>query len=97
MVKAYLKYTQERVLSALTGTKSNIKLVKIKNTEGKYLATACNEVVNLTNLKTGEIEFQIYDREAIHGEVSCIAASGNLLAIGYADGAILVFDLSEKN
>jgi hypothetical protein len=56
MVKAYLRYTQERVLGALSGNKSNIKLVKIKNTEGKYLATACNEVVNLTNIRTGEVE-----------------------------------------
>lgn len=57
MVKAYLRYTQDKVLGSLVGNKSNIKLVKIKNTEGKYLATACNEVVNLTNLKTGDVEF----------------------------------------
>jgi hypothetical protein len=57
MVKAYLRYTQDKVLGSLVGNKSNIKLVKIKNTEGKYLASACNEVVNLTNLKTGDVEF----------------------------------------
>lgn len=56
MVKAYLRYTQERVFGALVGQKSNIKLVKVKNTEGKFLATGCNEVVNLTNLRTGEVE-----------------------------------------
>jgi len=95
MVKAYLRYTQERVLGALAGNRSNIKLVKIKNTEGKYLATASNEVVNLTNMRTGEIEHQIYDREAVHGEVTCLAASNSLLAIGYSDGAVLVFDLGE--
>jgi hypothetical protein len=57
MVKAYLRYTQDKVLGSLVGNKSNIKLVKIKNTEGKYLASASNEVVNLTNLKTGDVEF----------------------------------------
>jgi len=57
MVKAYLRYTQERVLGSLVGNKSNIKLVKVKGTEGKFLATGSNEVVNLTNLRTGEVEF----------------------------------------
>ena len=85
------------MLGTLAGNKSNIKLVKIKNTEGKYLATACNEVVNLTNIRTGEVDYQIYDREAVHGEVTCLASSGTLLAIGYTDGAVLVFDLGEPN
>jgi hypothetical protein len=97
MVKAYLRYTQDKVLGSLVGNKSNIKLVKIKNTEGKYLASACNEVVNLTNMKTGDVEFQIYDKEAIHGEVTCLATADTLLAIGYQDGALLVFDLGEPN
>jgi len=57
MVKDYLRYTQERVLGSLVGNKSNIKLVKAKGTEGKFLATGSNEVVNLTNLRTGEVEF----------------------------------------
>ncbi len=57
MVKAYLRYTQDKVLGSLVGNKSNIKLVKIKNTEGKYLASASTEEVNLTNLKTGDVEF----------------------------------------
>jgi U3 small nucleolar RNA-associated protein 12 len=97
MVKAYLRYTQERVLGALVGNKSNIKLVKVKGTEGKFMATGCNEVVNLTNLRTGEVEYQIYDREAVHGEVTCLAASTTLLAVGYSDGAVLIFDLGELN
>jgi hypothetical protein len=65
MVKAYLRYIQQSVLSALVGTLAGVKLLKIGSTT--YLVTACNEVVNLTNLKTGEIEHQIYDKEALHG------------------------------
>ena len=61
------------------------------------MATACNEVVNLSNPRTGEIEYQIYDREAAHGEVTCLQSANTLLAIGYQDGSILVFDLSEDN
>lgn len=37
--------------------------------KGSYLASACNEVVNFTNIKTGEIDFKIYDEEALHGQV----------------------------
>lgn len=53
MVKAYLRYVQERVLGSFVGNKSNIRLVKIFDVQGKFLATANNEVVNLTNIRTG--------------------------------------------
>lgn len=54
MVKAYLRYVQQSVMSALVGTLTGVKLLKIGDVT--YLVTACNEVVNLTNLKTGEVE-----------------------------------------
>lgn len=83
------------MLGSFVGNKSNIKLVKIFEVPGKFLATASNEVVNFTNVRTGEVEYQIYDREAAHGEVTTMQTSQNLFAIGYADGSILVFDLAE--
>ena len=55
--------------------------------------TACNEVVNLSNVRTGEVLYQIYDREAIHGTVTSLAAQGTLLAIGYSNGTVLVYNL----
>lgn len=58
-----------------------------------YLATACNEVVNISNIKTGEIAYQIYDKEAIHGTVTALQSTNTLLAIGYSSGTILVYDL----
>ena len=39
---------------------------------GYFLVSACNEVVNFTNVKTGETSFKIYDKEAIHGHVTCL-------------------------
>ncbi len=33
----------------------------------------------------------------MHGEVTCLATADTLLAIGYQDGALLVFDLGEPN
>lgn len=59
-----------------------------------YAVSASNEVVNLTNTRTGEVDFQIYDREAIQGTVSCLAAEGTLLAIGYSSGTILIYNLA---
>ena len=54
MVKAYLRYVQQSVLSALVGNLSVVKILKFGGST--YLVTACNEVVSLSNLKTGEIE-----------------------------------------
>jgi hypothetical protein len=37
------------------------------NVKGTYVVSACNEVVNFSNIKTGEIEYKIYDKEATFG------------------------------
>ena len=71
-----------------------MQLVNNSN-EKQYLAvSASNEVVNLTNTRTGEVDFQIYDREAIQGTVTCLATEGTFLAIGYSSGTILVYNLA---
>ena len=59
-----------------------------------YFVSACNEVVNLSNVRTGEVDFKIYDREALYGAVTCIASVGSLLAIGYTNGTVLVYNLN---
>ena len=91
MVKAYLRYVQERVLSGLSGSQANIKVVQVG--EHTFLVTAANEVVNLTNVRTGEVTYQIYDREAMHGTVTCLATVGSFLAIGHSNGTVLVYNL----
>lgn len=55
MVKAYLRYVQEGVFSSLVGNLAGIKIIKIGKTS--YLVSACNEVVNLTNTRTGEVDY----------------------------------------
>ena len=97
MVKAYLRYVQERVFSGLSGAQANIKVVQMigaGNVKTYYAVSACNEVVNLTNIRTGEVIYQIYDREAIQGTVTCLAVAGQLLAIGYSSGTIMVYNLA---
>lgn len=71
-----------------------IKLIKAGKTS--YLVSACNEVVSFTNLKTGEVALQLYEKEAIHGQVSCVATSGDLVAVGYTSGTILVYQAEES-
>ena len=60
MVKAYLRYVQERVFSGLSGAQANIKVVQLidlGNVKTYYVVSACNEVVNLTNIRTGEVVY----------------------------------------
>ena len=97
MVKAYLKYVQQDVYGGLVGNQCRIVVCKVYDTNdeviGYFLVSACNEVVNFTNIKTGEIKFKIYDKEALHGYVTCLQASSDYIAIGYSTGTILVYSL----
>lgn len=92
MVKAYLKYVQQDVLGGLVGNKSNIITCTVVSDEGLvksvYLVSACNEVVNLTNMKTGEIVYKVYNKEAQHGFITCLAATNGMLAVGYSSGTV---------
>ena len=101
MVKAYLRYIQENVFGALTSNQANAIICKmlLLNLSSKainVLATACNEVVSLSNLQTGEVLFKLYEEEAGHGFVTCLAASSLLLAVGYSSGHVIVYNLESK-
>jgi hypothetical protein len=101
MVKAYLKYVQQDVYGGLVGSASNIVICKVFNESdelvGVFVVSACNEVVNFSNIKTGEIQFKIYDKEALHGYVTHLSVSSDLLAIGYSSGTILVYNLKSDD
>jgi hypothetical protein len=102
MVKAYLKYVQQDVYGGLVGNQSKIIVCKIYKASddslfGVFIVSACNEVVNFTNIKTGEVQFKIYDKEATHGYVTCLHASSDFIAIGYSSGTILVFNLRTED
>ena len=62
----------------------------------KALATACNEVVSVSNLQTGEVICQLYEEEAGHGFVTCLAASSMFLAVGYSSGTVVVYNLETE-
>ena len=58
-----------------------------------YIVSGCNEVVNFTDYRTGENAYKIYDKEAQYGFVTQLQVSGDLLAIGYSSGTIIVVEL----
>jgi U3 small nucleolar RNA-associated protein 12 len=95
MVKAYLRYVQENIFGAFTSSQSNAVMVKVLvNIKGeKLLVTACNEVVSLSNMRTGEVAFKLYEENAAHGYVTVLAASGFYLAVGYSSGTVVVYNL----
>lgn len=39
------------------------------------------------------MQFKVYDKEALHGYVTFLQASSDLIAIGYSTGTILVYNL----
>ena len=79
------------------GNQCRIVVCKIYNSNdevvGYFLVSACNEVVIFTNIKTGEIQYKIYDKEATYGYVTCLQATSDYIAIGFSSGTILVYSL----
>ena len=95
MVKAYLKYVSQDNLGGLASNTANLQVAQISK-DGKdssFVVSACNETVNLVNAVTKEIEYKIYDSQAEHGFVTCLKVSGQLLAVGFSNGTVLVYDL----
>ena len=65
-----------------------------RSIKGTYLVSGCNEVTSFTNIATGEVDYKIYHDDALYGQVTCIKASSDVIAIGYSSGTILVYDLT---
>ena len=63
---------------------------------GVFIVSACNEIVNFTNVKTGEVQFKVYDKEALHGHVTYLTASSDYLAVGFSSGTIIVYNLKAE-
>jgi U3 small nucleolar RNA-associated protein 12 len=83
MVKTYLKYNLKNVIGQITG-KSCRPVV-----HGNLLYSACNEYVIVIDIKTGEIINKLTSDKS---EVTCLANSGEYLAVGYHNGVIVLYD-----
>jgi hypothetical protein len=87
------------VFGAFTSNQSIVVLCKLFFNEvaETVLASACNEVVSLTRLHSGEIVYKLFAEDAEHGYVTCIAASNLFLAVGFSSGTILVYNLGSPS
>lgn len=83
------------MFGAFTSNQSIVVLCKLffNDVAETVLATACNEVVSLTRLHSGEIVYKLYAEDAEHGYVTCLAASNMFLAVGFSSGTVLVYNL----
>ena len=90
-------------MGGLVSNASNLEictLLKDGAPYGEYLLAACNEVTNFINIQTKaslEHYVQADNKEAEHGSVTRLKASGNLLAIGYSSGTVIIYDLDLAN
>lgn len=84
MVKAYFKYNYATLIAALSSNQGFIQ-------NGEIVYSAVDQTVVVLNLKTQQILRYIY-LEDKNVEVSAIASFDNLLAVGYTDGELALFD-----
>jgi U3 small nucleolar RNA-associated protein 12 len=54
LTKQYLRYVPSNVFGIVASTRSNIKLIKYKNTVGKYVAVGACELVFIWDLKKAQ-------------------------------------------
>ena len=87
-------------MGGLVGNKSNIIYMNIIDSKGRskgiYIVSACNEVVNFTNIKTGEVDIKIFDKEATYGFVTYLASYNNLLAVGFNSGTVIIYNMNRE-
>lgn len=94
MVKTYLKYQLKDVVGLING--KSCRPIVSKN--GKFIYTGCNEYVLITELKTGQIIKKLLSSDQkFRYEVTAISLdkSNTSLAVGYSNGAVIIYDLSD--
>ncbi|EGG23400.1 WD40 repeat-containing protein [Cavenderia fasciculata] len=90
MVKSYLKYVQQDLFGTISTTQS------LLDTSGKYAITGCGERIAIWNIRQGVVQRWLFEDD-IKSEVSSVAQTtdGNILAAGYTDGAIRLWNLQD--
>ncbi|KAG0668478.1 beta transducin [Maudiozyma exigua] len=111
MVKSYQRFEQEAVFGVIDSNSNSVWLPPTsteKSTNPGELITSALENVNIWNIKTGELDSFLTDgvplgsidtKSAKPAEVTYLKyhKDTNLLAVGYADGVIKVWDLMSKS
>lgn len=94
MVKSYFRVELEKTFGLIT---SAADIVKLPGGSRGYVATTAQEAILLWNIKTGELVCRFYD-EKLPANVTvkklAYEQSNNLLAAGYSDGSIQLWDVT---
>jgi len=98
MSKTYLRYQLREAFGVISGSPSASSVMAVYN-NGKTVLSACLENINIWNLKQGSLEASLTE-VGNTAQVSSICMSPDtkraILAAGYTDGKIRVWDLTEK-
>ena len=92
MVKTYLRYAEEASWGVIVSGGGGVAV----DSSGKLALAPSLEAVAVWNIKTGALVRQLRV-EGVHSEVTALelAADGDTLAVGHADGAIRLWQLSD--
>ena len=102
MVKTYLRYEEEGSFGVISSREGEVQLTK----DGHFVLSSALEHVQLWNIKTAEMVKRIQRKfcspsqiRVFRGETSpstcvCLSPDEKLLAIGYQDGYIRIFEFA---
>ncbi|RWS28730.1 WD repeat-containing protein 3-like protein [Leptotrombidium deliense] len=93
ITRQYLRYVQNGpCFAGIASPNSQLSFVDINGERGKYLATAVCEYVFVWELKTGNKIKLLCDHKAQITSLACSHENQHLVAVGFSDGFINVFD-----
>lgn len=97
LTKEYIRYVPTNIFGIIGNTRCNLKLIKLRNIHGKFIAVGACEFVFIWDLKKNDCILKLSGEKS--SEVVCVEQNHqniNCLAVGYLDGSLRLFDLRKK-
>jgi U3 small nucleolar RNA-associated protein 12 len=97
LTKQYLRYVEANIFGIVSGNRANIQYIHYEGS--KYVACGSCEYVFIWNVKKNELKAKL-NSEANKSHVTFVNHNPKVcsqLAVGYADGAIRIYDLNSQD